>query len=48
VLAQRLLKTKGIPWLPTDVLRTVLRRVLPELDAVVLIRTRSTPRGWPN
>lgn len=34
VLAQRLLKTEGIPWLPTDVLRTVLRRVLPELDAV--------------
>src|SRR6266571_2971445 len=33
-LAQRLLETDGIPWLPTDVLRTVLRRVLPELDAV--------------
>jgi len=33
-LAQRLLTTDGIPWLPTDVLRTVLRRVLPELDAV--------------
>jgi hypothetical protein len=33
-LAQRLLRTDGIPWLPTDVLRTVLRRVLPELDAV--------------
>ena len=33
-LAQRLLKAEGIPWLPTDVLRTVLRRVLPELDAV--------------
>jgi hypothetical protein len=33
-LAQRLLETDGIPWLPTDVVRTVLRRVLPELDAV--------------
>ena len=33
-LAQRLLETDGIPWLPTDVLRTVLRRVLPELDAI--------------
>jgi predicted kinase len=32
-LAQRLLETEGIPWLPTDVVRTVLRRVLPELDA---------------
>ncbi len=32
-LAQQLLKTAGIPWLPTDVVRTV-RRVLPELDAV--------------
>ena len=32
-LAQRLLKDEGIAWLPTDVLRTVLRRVLPELDA---------------
>ncbi len=34
VQAERLLRTEGIPWLPTDVLRTVLRRVLPELDAV--------------
>ena len=33
-LAQRLLEADGIPWLPTDVIRTVLRRVLPELDAV--------------
>jgi hypothetical protein len=33
-LAQRLLDINGIPWLPTDVLRTVLRRVLPELDAI--------------
>jgi hypothetical protein len=32
-LAQWLLKDEGIPWLPTDVIRTVLRRVLPELDA---------------
>ncbi|HEY5990815.1 MAG TPA: hypothetical protein VIV12_31125 [Streptosporangiaceae bacterium] len=32
-LAQRLLTADGIPWLPTDVIRTVLRRVLPELDA---------------
>jgi len=31
-LAQRLLLSDEIPWLPTDVLRTVLRRVLPELD----------------
>jgi hypothetical protein len=31
-LAQRLLLGDGIPWLPTDVLRTVLRRVLPQLD----------------
>jgi len=33
-LAQRLLELDQIPWLPTDVLRTVLRRVLPELDAI--------------
>jgi hypothetical protein len=33
-LAQLLLSADGIPWLPTDVIRTVLRRVLPELDAV--------------
>jgi len=33
-LARRLLEADGIPWLPTDVLRTVLRRVLPGLDAV--------------
>jgi 2-phosphoglycerate kinase len=33
-LAQRLLETDQIPWLPTDVVRTVLRRVVPELDAV--------------
>jgi len=33
-LAQRLLELDRIPWLPTDVLRTVLRRVLPELDAI--------------
>jgi len=33
-LAQRLLKLDRIPWLPTDILRTVLRRVLPELDAL--------------
>jgi 2-phosphoglycerate kinase len=33
-LAQRLLQTDGIPWLPTDVSRTVLRRVLPKLDSV--------------
>jgi hypothetical protein len=32
-LAQRLLATDGVPWLPTDVVRTVLRRVLPELEA---------------
>ena len=33
-LAQRLLRLDQIPWLPTDVLRTVLRRVLPALDAI--------------
>lgn len=33
-LAQRLLETDRIPFLPTDVLRTVLRRVLPGLDAI--------------
>src|SRR6266508_1735968 len=33
-LAQRLLETDQIPVLPTDVLRTVLRRVLPQLDAI--------------
>jgi hypothetical protein len=33
-LAQRLLKAEGIPWLSTDIVRTVLRRVLPELDAL--------------
>ena len=33
-LAQRLLEIDKIPFLPTDVLRTVLRRVLPELDAI--------------
>jgi hypothetical protein len=33
-LALRLLAIDGIPWLPTDVLRTVLRRVLPELDVI--------------
>jgi hypothetical protein len=33
-LAHRLLELDGIPWLPTDVLRTVLRRVLPQFDAV--------------
>jgi hypothetical protein len=33
-LAQRLLELDRIPFLPTDVLRTVLRRVLPELDAI--------------
>ena len=33
-LAQRLLELDRIPWLPTDILRTVLRRVLPKLDAI--------------
>src|SRR5215470_10705138 len=33
-LAHRLLELDRIPFLPTDVLRTVLRRVLPELDAI--------------
>jgi|SRR5436190_17466765 len=34
LLTQGLLAIDGIPWLPTDVLRTVLRRVLPELDTI--------------
>jgi len=33
VLAQRLLALDGIPWLPTDVIRTVVRRVAPDVDA---------------
>jgi len=33
-LAQRLLAVDGIPWLPTDVIRTVVRRLAPEVDAV--------------
>ena len=33
-LAQRLLAVDGIPWLPTDVIRTVARRVAPEVDAI--------------
>jgi hypothetical protein len=33
-LAQRLLVLDGIPWLPTDVIRTVVRRVAPDVDAV--------------
>jgi predicted kinase len=33
-LAQQLVQTEGIPWLPTDIVRTVLRRVLPELDSI--------------
>jgi hypothetical protein len=32
-LAQRLPASDGIPWLPTDVIRTVVRRVVPEVDA---------------
>jgi hypothetical protein len=32
-LAQRLLAIDGIPWLPADVIRTVVRRVVPEVDA---------------
>jgi hypothetical protein len=33
-LAQRLVATHGIPWLPTDVVRTVLRRVVADIGAV--------------
>jgi len=29
-----LLVSDGIPWLPTDVIRTVVRRLVPEVDAV--------------
>ena len=32
-LAQRMLAIDGIPWLPTDVIRTVVRRVVPEVDS---------------
>jgi hypothetical protein len=32
-LAQRLLVTEGVPWLPTDVIRTVLRAVVVQIDA---------------
>jgi hypothetical protein len=32
-LAQRMLAADGIPWLPTDVIRTVVRRVAPDVDA---------------
>jgi hypothetical protein len=33
-LAQRMLAIDGIPWLPTDVIRTVVRRVAPEVDTI--------------
>lgn len=33
-LAQRLLATDRIPWLPTDVIRTVVRRIAPDVDAI--------------
>src|SRR5215471_9620713 len=33
-LARRMLASDGIPWLPTDVIRTVVRRVVPDVDAV--------------
>jgi hypothetical protein len=33
-LAQRILAIDGIPWLPTDVIRTVVRRVAPDVDAI--------------
>jgi hypothetical protein len=33
-LAQRILAIDGIPWLPTDVIRTVVRQVAPEVDAI--------------
>lgn len=33
-LAQRLLAIDGIPWLPADVVRTVVRRVAPDVDAI--------------
>ena len=33
-LAQRMLAIDGIPWLPTDVIRTVVRRVAPDVDAI--------------
>jgi hypothetical protein len=33
-LAQRMLAVDGIPWLPTDVIRTVVRRAAPDVDAI--------------
>jgi hypothetical protein len=44
-LAQRLLDIGGIPGLPTDVLRTVLRRSFPSW--MPSIRIWSTRRCWP-
>jgi hypothetical protein len=33
-LAQRLLSIDGVPWLPIDVIRTVVRQVAPEVDTI--------------
>lgn len=44
-LAQRLLLSDGIPWFPTDVLRTVLRRVVPELDELDQGNVQATAVG---
>jgi hypothetical protein len=45
-----MLVSDGIPWLPTDVIRTVVRRVVPEVDAAdqdpVDADPRVLPRAW--
>ena len=33
-LAMAMLRTHGVPWLPTDVVRHILRRTMPEIDAI--------------
>ena len=33
-LAMAMLRTHGVPWLPSDVVRHILRRTMPEIDAI--------------
>jgi hypothetical protein len=33
-LAMAMLSTHGVPWLPTDVIRHILRPTMPEIDAI--------------
>jgi hypothetical protein len=33
-LAMAMLRTHDVPWLPTDVVRHILRRTMPEIDAI--------------